>query len=460
MRQTEIIKRRFFSLCFVLIMFVSTASAEGLFPTINQMFGISMPSIGVTLGQSANETVENESGKHEVYTAFTYDNYVAFGIYLNGVGAVLEDTQVTDSAITATISVRGASMQFTYDWQTQTASVIYPSGTRPETEIETVEATTSILPPVGGIMPSAQFAIGRKPNIENADENGVTQIWTDFTDAEYSVFSAYLAQAGATLLQNNVEAGILTATIGLYTKSITLTFDWHTQKMSLFYPNGTSPEREKWNILKGNGSILPKIETIGKDLPSMSQSLSRLPDVTETQADGSRKEIYNGFDETDYAAFSQYLQAAGCTVDDYHVEDGNIIVINLSNFTGKFSFTYDSVRHIGIVAYPKSSRIETAWVAPTATPKPVATATPKPSENYSQSQCWAVAEQYFENLRWNNPSSVTIYSYSATYNESDNTYTFYIDYAAQVVAGGYKRSYYFITVSAITGRVTSAFDSN
>ena len=442
----------------IAVLTVEFASAEGLFPSMNQMFGTAMPSIGVALSRSADETGESTDGKYEVYNAFSYDDYTAFGAYLAGVGAELKSTDVTDSAITADLTINGASMQFAYDWEAQTAKVIYPSGTRPETEKASVETKASILPPVGGIMPSAQFAVGRKPSSENTDENGITQVWANFTDADYSAFSTYLAQAGATLKQSSADGGILTAEISLNSSSFTLTYDWHTKTASMFYPKGTSPEREKWNTLKGNGSILPKMDTIGKDLPSMSQALSRVPDATETLDDGSRSETYNNFDEADYTKFSQYLQVAGCAVDDYHVEDGSVMVIQLSNLTGNFTFTYDTLRHIGKVVYPKGSRVEAAWAAPTATPKPAATATPKPSQTYySQSECWSAAERYFKNLSWKNPSSVTIHSHSATYDSSDNTYTFYIDYSAQNGFGGYNRSYYFITVSAVTGRVTSAF---
>ena len=385
MKRKEAVRRRFFSLCFALILLVSTASAEGLFPSMNQLFGTAMPSVGVALERTADETADTGRGKEETYRGFTYDDYTAFGAYLAGAGAALKDTAVTENTITATLSARGASMEFVYDWNSQTATVIYPSGTRPETEKEAVETKASILPPVGGIMPSAQFAVDRKPDREDSGENGITQVWGNFTDADYGAFSAYLAQAGATLKQSSVLGGILTAEISLNAHSFTLTYDWHTKTATVFYPSGTTPEREKWNTLKGSGTILPKIDTIGKELPSMSQALSRLPDATETLEDGSRSETYNNFDEGDYTAFSQYLLNTGCAVDDYHVETGNVMIIQLSNLTGTFTFTYDALRHTGKVVYPKGSRIEKAWVAPTATPKPVSTATPKPVRTNSKS---------------------------------------------------------------------------
>lgn len=385
MKRKEAVRRRFFSLCFVLILLVSTASAEGLFPSMNQLFGTAMPSVGVALERTADETADTGRGKEETYRGFTYDDYTAFGAYLAGAGAALKDTAMTENTITATLSVRGASMIFAYDWSSQTATAIYPSGTRPETEKEAVETKANILPPVGGIMPSPQFAVGRKPDSESTADNGITQEWKNFTDTDYSAFSTYLAQAGAILKQSSVLGGVLTAEISLSASSFTFTYDWHTKAATVFYPSGTMPEREKWNMLKGSGTILPKIDTIGKELPSMSQALSRLPDATETLEDGSRSETYNNFDEGDYTAFSQYLLNTGCAVDDYHVENGNVMIIQLSNLTGTFTFTYDALRHTGKIVYPKGSRIEKAWVAPTATPKPVSTATPKPVRTSSKS---------------------------------------------------------------------------
>ena len=456
-------RTRILALCLALVMIAGTAAAEGLFPSMNQMFGTAMPSVGVALGRTTSETGENENGKFETYSDFSYDDYIAFGAYLAGSGAALKDFEVSANAITATLSVRGATMQFTYDWKAKTATAVYPSGTRPETEKEVVEAKASILPPVGGIMPSAQFAVGRKPDSENTADNGITQVWKNFTDADYSAFSTYLAQTGATLNQSSTEAGVLTAEISLNASSITFTYDWHTQTATELYPVGTSPEREKWNTLKGNGSILPKMDTIGKELPSMSKALSRLPDATETLDDGSRQETYNSFDEADYTAFSQYLQTAGCAVDDYHVEDGSIMVVELSNVTGTFTFTYDTLRHIGTVTYPKTSRIEASWGAATDTPKPAATAGPtKEPVVISESDCWDVAERYFRNLGWLNPDSVTIHSHTGTLGVEggDFMYTFTIDYSAQNRLGGYTRSYYFITVNVTTMRVVRAFGGN
>ena len=425
MCQQKSIRRRCFSLCFVLILFVSTASSEGLFPSLNELFGTAMPSIGTALERNPSTTGENDNGSFEEYRDFTYEDYTAFGAYLAGNAAEVKDTAVTENTFTVTLLVRGETMLLSYDWSSQTAAVIYPPGTRPEMEKKAVKTKASILPAVGGIMPSAQFAVGRRPDSEESGEKGITQEWANFTDADYSAFSTYLAQAGATLKQSSAKEGILTAVIGLNASSFTFTYDWHTKTATLIYPVGTSPEREKWNLLKGNGSILPKMDTIGKELPSMSRALSRVPDTSETLTDGSLRETYNNFDEADYKLFSQYLQVSGCAVDNYHVEDDKVMVIQLSNLSGRFTFTYDAIRHVGTVIYPGNSLIETAWVAPDAIPGAMATATVKPLENDSASESLRTAKHYFNNMDWEDPVSVEI-SHSAIY-----------DVASFCMVGGY-----------------------
>ena len=352
--------KRLLALCLALMLITGFAGAEGLFPSMNQLFGTAMPSISVALGRSPAETGEDGSGKYEVYANFNYDDYSAFGAYLAGVGAELKNAEMTDDTITVTLSVQDVSVQFVYNWTSRLAKVLYPSGTRPESEKQAVEKRASILPPVGGILPSAQFAVNRKPDSETVKADGITQTWSNFSDEEYSSFSAYLAQAGAALLETKTDAGILTAKIELNGNAFTLIYDWHSKTASVSYPAGTSPEREKWNMLKGSGSILPKLDAIGKELPSLSLAIAREPDATETLPDGSRQETYKNFEETDYTVFSNYLLTSGCAVNDYHVEDGKVVVVHLSNLSDRFTFSYDSLRHIGTVVYPKGSRVETA----------------------------------------------------------------------------------------------------
>ena len=188
--------------------------------------------------------------------------------------------------------------------------------------------------------------------------------------------------------------------------------------------------------------------------------LEREPSSDETLPDGSLKETYLDFSEADYDTFSKYLQTAGCTLEEYHTDDKGVLVINLSNGSGKMTFSYDAVRHTGTVTYPKQTRVERAW-APTPTPEPAITPEPDTTvytAKYSESDCWWTANRYFNNLSWKNPQSVTIHGHTTSY--TSDGYLFTIDYSAQNGFGGMNRGYYWITVDSSTGRVTSAFGSD
>lgn len=435
----------------ILIFTVSVASAGGLFPDMNEMFGTAMPSIGLVIGREADAQEETEEGSRETYLNFGNEDYLAFGQYLAGVGAKLTDYSVENNTVTVTIFARNASMVFLYDWISKKASVIYPSGTRAEMEKESAEPGESILPPVGGVMPSAEFAINRKPDVQAANEEGLTQTWNQFSDEDYMAFSVYLAETGAELKGSNVEAGVLDAEIFLNGYTFSFVFDWNAQTAKIIYPAGTTPESSHWNALVGNGALLPDINSLGRELPRISMALAREPSSSETLKDGSILETYDNFNEADYNTFSQYLQKMGCVLEDYQTDEDGILTINLNNGSGKMTFTYDAVRHIGKVMYPKENRVEKAW-AVTPTPKPKVTSKPtsEPTYAYSERECYSVAAAYLKSVL-KNPSSLQIHSYR-TINYTD-TYCFVFDYSAQNSFGGYSRSDAYIWITKATKSV-------
>ena len=446
------VKRSWFCIIsLTLILMIFTASAGGLFPSMDEMFGISMPSVGLAIGRPAD--VQEETG--EMYLNFNGEDYLAFGQYLAGTGAKVTDYSVESGAMTATISARDASMIFLFNWSDKIAVVIYPSGTRAETEKESVEPGDSVLPPVGGVMPSAEFAIGRKPDKQSADAEGLTLTWDTFSDDDYTAFSAYLAETGAALKDSSIDAGILNAEIGLNGFSFRLVFNWNAQTASVVYPEGTTPESSRWNAPVGSGSVLPELSSLGKELPRISMALEREPSSAETLEDGGLRETYNDFSEADYNTFSQYLQKTGCALLDYHTDDSGALVINLTNGSGNLVFLYDALRHTGIAEYPCHNRIERAWE-----PTPESSATPKPETtpykaNYSIDDLWGTAEKYFNNLRWGKPESVEIHHVSYSYR--DGGVVFQIDYSAENGFGGTTRSYYWVTVDPDTNTVIRAF---
>lgn len=446
------------STCFIAIIIaflIITAYAGGLFPDTDVMFGTSMPSVGLAIGRNADEIAETDAGIQEKYLNFSNEDYITFGQYLAGIKAKVNDYKVANNTLTATISVRKATMELSFNWAEQIGIAIYPTGTRVETEKEAANPGTNILPPIGGTLPSPQFAIKRKADEQEVNENGLTQTWALFTDEDYTAFSAYLAETGAILLNSSIEVGIVNAEIGLNGFSFRFIYNWNAQTASVIYPEGTMPETSRWNAPVGKGSILPEVKELGKELPRMSVAIEREPSSEETLPDGSLRETYLDFSEADYNTFSQYLQKAGCSLEEYHTDENGMLVINLTNGSGKLTFSYDAVRHTGIVTYPGQTRVEKAWV-PSPVSTPVPTSTPKPSTHYSKDQCWDIAYNYFKNLRWKDPQSVKVYEHTVAYSKGE--YIFTIDYSAANGFGGVNRGYYWITVNASTGKVTLAFN--
>ena len=427
----------------------SITLADGLFPTMSQMFGTAMPSIGLAIQRNADERLTADGSTSEKYNGFGEEEYLSFGRYLAGAGAVLDDYSVEDTVMTAAISARGASMTLVYDWVKKSVTAIYPEGTRVEMEKEAVKETDSILPPVGGILPSAEFAVNRKPMMTEENDGGILQVYKEFTDEDYTAYNAYLGETGATLQSSSLERGVLNAEVLLDGFSFRLVYDWNRQVLQVNYPKGTKPETKKWNVLCDEGPVLPDVTALGKELPSISQGILREPDTVKELSDGGKEEVYTEFEEADYEAFSRYLQTAECTVKEYHVDANGALVISLENRSGELQFIYNQMEHTGTAVYPGVQRIEVAW---TPTPTPVPTPTPQPTPtkapNYSEEECWRRAEEYFRdwaNKNLKNPQSLIINSHTMVYD--DGSYKVVIDYSAQNGFGGYNRDEYYVVVS-------------
>ena len=354
-------KAGIFCIAFLLILSLSTAGAGGLFPTANEMFGLAMPSIAVLLGRPADETGETEEALTETYLHFGTDEYIAFGEYLAGIGAEILEYEVLPTEIRTLLSARGAQMPFIYNWEKQTATAVYPEGTRPETEKASTKSESCLLPPVGGILPSAEFAIGRKPDEEKKEDGSTIQIYSAFTDENYSAFSRYLSQNAATIQKKKNKSGTLTAVIQMNGAAFTLVYDWNDQTATCVYPEGTRPESYPWRMSEKDGDLLPEIESIGEELPNLYMAIQREPTRVRKTPEGGLKEVYSDFYDRDYDAFSEYLAAKNCTVDSFQTENDSVLNIRLSNTSGSMTFSYDALNHRATVVYPAHTRAEKTW---------------------------------------------------------------------------------------------------
>ena len=449
-----------------LLLYALSAYAGGFFPSSDELFGTQMPSIEEALNRLSDETVETDEGSQEVYNTFSNDDYWAFSKYLSKQGAKLSEYTADNYVLKATLSANKATMYFEYDWENGKAVATYPEGTRPakvvikdgDTSGQGNRATASgILPPVGGIMPSAQFAIDKKPSSTDTTLDGTTQVYKSFSDADYDNLSAYLYSTGAKLESSETNAGIMKAEIALNSYKFSVSYDWNGNELTVLYPTGTTVETKKWNVLSGKGALLPSLDQIGSELPSLSQAIARLPDSEGKDDDGGIFELYNDFTASDYNAFSQYLMDSGCAVDEYYTAADGTLVIKLSNMTGKMTFEYDAARHTGKVTYPENSRIEVRWVP---TPVPTAAPSPEPTPivihaNYNEEECWQIAVNYLKSLYWKNTQPLKIDSHTTKVVQLDESagYTFLINYQVPNNFGVYVRSIYMITVDMVTGEI-------
>ena len=278
-----------------------------------------------------------------------------------GFGATVDGYEIDETAVEIRISARGGRMSLAYDWKEQKGTAVYPAGTRPEAEKEQAENGSCLLPPVGGILPSVEFAVGRKPDETKQEKGQTVQIYSSFTDEDYAAFSRYLGQSGAGLQETKIESGLLSTAVHLNGAAFTFTYDWNRQTAQSIYPEGTRPESCSWVMNEKAGSLLPSIERIGQELPSLYMAIEREPDAVRTDREGSTHEVYSGFTDGDYDAFSQYLSQRNCKVDEYRTEQESRLIIQLSNASGKMTFTYDAVNREGRVTYPANSRWEKTW---------------------------------------------------------------------------------------------------
>ncbi len=226
----------------IAVLVVASAGAESVLSSMDQLPGTAMPSIEAALGRTVNDTADTERGKVETYHDFTYEDYNVFVAYLNGIGAKAEDTTIKDGTITFMLSIRGASMEFAFDWNNQTATVVYPSGTRPETEKEVINH-----PPVDEIgkpMPSLGEALGRYPDEEISVADGDSiEVFKGLTGEDYVTFLEYLGKWGIAPAYDQTGDSSFSVSIQEDEKTIVCAFDMQTMEVRATYPKGTY---DKW----------------------------------------------------------------------------------------------------------------------------------------------------------------------------------------------------------------------
>ena len=103
---------------------------QGLLPSLEDAFGVFMPSLGDILHRYPDhETKEADGSIVQQWASITDKEFEAFSEYLVKEGASLVDYTVTDGVFTATVGKAGRTFTFVYNPTEETALITYPLGT-------------------------------------------------------------------------------------------------------------------------------------------------------------------------------------------------------------------------------------------------------------------------------------------------------------------------------------------
>jgi len=109
---------------------VSAATAEGLLPELDDLYGVAMPSLFDTLNREPDEqdTLDNESVQ-EIWHNVSDTEYTEFGDFLSQSGCEMASYKTDGSIFDAEITKEGKSFFFSYNTANKDAVLIYPKGT-------------------------------------------------------------------------------------------------------------------------------------------------------------------------------------------------------------------------------------------------------------------------------------------------------------------------------------------
>ena len=107
-------------------------------------------------------------------------------------------------------------------------------------------------------------------------------------------------------------------------------------------------------LIYTEGILPPLTETVGIAMPSLGEALGRYPDSETENADGSVTEFYTNVSESDFNAFSIYLQQQEAELADYKAEKG-VLTAEIRAKGASFSLIYDSKTSEARVTYPSGT---------------------------------------------------------------------------------------------------------
>ena len=204
-----------------------------------------MLSPGEALRRYPDSGMENEDGSETiVYTNVSETDFNIFNVYLKAQGAELISYRTEGSRLIAEIGAKGRSFSMDYDTRSGEMSLTYPAGTRAEGVAEAFVPGISILPAVGGSMPSMGEVLKRYPDSETENGDGsVTEIFTQITDEEFNAFVADLEEQGARTADLRTDGRKAAVKVPAKNDMIAVSYDSGSGEAKVTYPAGTYDER-------------------------------------------------------------------------------------------------------------------------------------------------------------------------------------------------------------------------
>ena len=493
-------RKKIVSLILSVILLISYCNAESFFPTTDEMFGITMPSVAYAIDRGPSTTTSNDEGLTESYELFTLNDYDLFGRYIANAGCRCDEYTIENGILTISIKKDDATITFTYDIKNQTAFIHYPKNTRPEKEKkQDASIEVSLLPDLGtlfgaelpsfdGILLDPEYTnvdilmspfekaclslrslypnglpdsvLNKLPETDSENKNGSSEKHLTYKyvpESSYGLLSRYLQACGCTLVKYEKNVNVLTAVLEKDGSQFQLIFDNKQHTVEVVYPKLSHIVQMEYTDNPALGGVLPSAdEAFGVYAPRPSMAIGRAANMIEEVEPGVVREKYTDFTEMDYDKYSQYLKQHGCNVADYSMEN-DVLTVELEKDGGSFEFVYDKIYKTAMVVYGPNTRPEaTPTPEPTPIPTPEPTATPKPEKTYSEDECWQIALDYLtNNVPWREPDSLIIRNHYTTEDDESLSFMFFVDCSARNGFGGMSGETWMVQVSYYVGQVIS-----
>lgn len=128
-------KKSLTALFCVMVLVMQMAFADGLFPSVNQMFGEKVPSVALILGREAQSDTTSDNVHTLVFTEFSVKDYEKLSVGLAAQNCNLNSSQPHSNSAVAVVMSGNNRITITYDYPNAKLTVAYPTNVRLDTEI-------------------------------------------------------------------------------------------------------------------------------------------------------------------------------------------------------------------------------------------------------------------------------------------------------------------------------------